>query len=91
MHAAVDCLASDSPVLPFEPNAGPDDRAEAWFTGSPSLAQWPNSWLDGTGWWEEEVMMAEAAAEPHPSVLCRETARGTGLRGACATGSNSRA
>lgn len=66
MYAAVDCLAPDAPVLLFEPNAGPDDWAEAWFTDSPSLAQWLSSWLDGTGWWEEEVMMAEDAAEPQP-------------------------
>ncbi|WP_225446672.1 SMI1/KNR4 family protein [Streptacidiphilus sp. PB12-B1b] len=66
MYAAVDCLDPDAPVLLFEPNAGPEDRAEAWFTDSPSLAQWLNSWLDGTGWWEEEVMMAEDAPEPQP-------------------------
>ncbi|MCZ4123530.1 SMI1/KNR4 family protein [Streptomyces sp. H39-S7] len=64
MYAAVDCLDPRAPVLLFEPNAGPQDWAEAWFTDSPSLAQWLSSWLDGTGWWEEEVMMAEDAPEP---------------------------
>ena len=49
MYAAVDCLTPDSPVLVFEPNAGPDDWADAWFLDSPSIAQWPASWLDGTG------------------------------------------
>ena len=66
MYAAVDCLDPDAPVLLFEPNAGPEDWAEAWFTDSPSLAQWLKSWLDSTGWWEEEVMMAEDAPEPQP-------------------------
>ncbi|WP_405726662.1 SMI1/KNR4 family protein [Streptomyces sp. NBC_01537] len=66
MYAAVDCLAPDAPVLLFEPNAGPDDWADAWFLDSPSVAQWLTSWLDGTGWWEEEVMMAEDGPQPTP-------------------------
>lgn len=66
MYAAVDCLAPDAPVLPFEPNAGPDDWADAWFLDSSSVAQWVTSWLDGTGWWEEEVMMAEDGPQPTP-------------------------
>ncbi|WP_051942713.1 SMI1/KNR4 family protein [Streptacidiphilus rugosus] len=66
MSAAVDCLDPVAPVLLFEPNAGPDDWAEAWFTDSPSLAQWLQSWLDGTGWWEEEVMLSADAPEPQP-------------------------
>ncbi|WP_030816445.1 SMI1/KNR4 family protein [Streptomyces sp. NRRL F-2799] len=66
MYAAVDCLAPDAPVLLFEPNAGPDDWADAWFLDSPSLEQWLTSWLNGIGWWEEEVMMAENAPEPSP-------------------------
>ena len=66
MYAAVDCLAPDAPVLLFEPNAGPDDWADAWFLDSPSVAQWLTSWLDGTDWWEEEVMMAEDGPQPTP-------------------------
>jgi hypothetical protein len=66
MYAAVDCLDPAAPVLLFEPNAGPEDWADAWFLDSPSLAQWLGSWLEGTGWWEEEVMMAEDAQEPVP-------------------------
>ena len=66
MYAAIDCLDPDAPVLLFEPNAGPEDWAEAWFTDSPSLAQWLDSWLEGTGWWEEVAMMAEDAPEPQP-------------------------
>ncbi|MCX3059084.1 SMI1/KNR4 family protein [Streptomyces beihaiensis] len=66
MYAAVDCLAPDAPVLLFEPNAGPDEWADAWFLDSPSLARWLTSWLDGTGWWEEEVMMPEDGLQPTP-------------------------
>ncbi|MFE7659569.1 hypothetical protein [Streptomyces celluloflavus] len=29
-----------------------------------SLPAWLTAWLEGTGWWEEEVMMAEDAQEP---------------------------
>jgi hypothetical protein len=66
MYAAVDCLHPDAPVLLFEPNAGPADWANAWFLDSPSLAQWLSSWLDGPGWWEEDGMTADDAAEPTP-------------------------
>jgi hypothetical protein len=48
------------------PSAGPDDWADAWFLDSPSVAQWLTSWLDGTGWWEEAVMMAEDGPQPTP-------------------------
>ncbi|WP_052850557.1 SMI1/KNR4 family protein [Streptomyces avicenniae] len=58
MYAAVDCLREGAPVLLFEPNAVGDDWADAWFEDAPSLRGWLLSWLDGTGWWEEEVMAA---------------------------------
>ncbi|AXI78786.1 SMI1/KNR4 family protein [Peterkaempfera bronchialis] len=66
MYAAVDCLDPAAPVLLFEPNAGPDDWAEAWFLDSPSLAAWLTKWLEGAGWWEEEITLAEDAQEPTP-------------------------
>ncbi|WP_344628336.1 SMI1/KNR4 family protein [Kitasatospora arboriphila] len=66
MYAAVDCLHPDAPVLLFEPNADPEDWADAWFADSPSLAAWLQAWLDGTGWWEEDVMLADDAPEPQP-------------------------
>ncbi|WP_327290309.1 SMI1/KNR4 family protein [Streptomyces sp. NBC_01198] len=66
MYAAVDCLHPDAPVLLFEPNAGPEDWADAWFLDSPSLAQWLSTWLEGTGWWEEDGMVADDAPEPTP-------------------------
>ena len=66
MYAAVDCLVPNAPVLLFEPNACPDEWADAWFLDSPSLAEWLASWLDGTGWWEEDVMMDEDGPQPTP-------------------------
>ncbi|MEV7233200.1 hypothetical protein AB0N06_04195 [Streptomyces sp. NPDC051020] len=60
----VDLLAHDEDRV--EPNAGLDEWADAWFLDSPSVAQWLISWLDGTGWWEEEVMMAEDGLQPTP-------------------------
>lgn len=66
MYGAVDCLRPDAPVLLFDPNADTGDAADAWFQDSPSLTQWLVSWLDGTGWWEEDVMSAEDGAEPRP-------------------------
>ncbi|WP_333770722.1 SMI1/KNR4 family protein [Streptomyces sp. IBSBF 2435] len=66
MYAAVDCVDPAAPVLLFEPNAVPDDWADAWFQDSPSLAQWLTAWLDGTGWWEEHVMLADETAGPAP-------------------------
>ena len=66
MYAAVDCLAPDAPALLFEPNAGPDDWAEAWFLDSPPLAQSLTSWLERTGRREEDAVLAEGAQEPMP-------------------------
>lgn len=66
MNAAVDCLSPGGPVLLFEPNAEPDDWADAWFQDAPSLAAWLDAWLSGTGWWEEDVMMGENPVEPTP-------------------------
>ncbi|BBA98414.1 hypothetical protein RVR_4582 [Actinacidiphila reveromycinica] len=66
MYAAVDCLRPGAPVLLFEPNAVGEDWADAWFEDSPSLAAWLASWVEGTGWWEEEVMMSEDARELVP-------------------------
>ncbi|MDH6136046.1 hypothetical protein P3T37_005465 [Kitasatospora sp. MAA4] len=74
MYAAVDCLRPGGPVLLFEPNAGPDDWADAWFQDSPSLAEWLKSWLSGTGWWadDEELMDEDGEfAEPTPPSICR--------------------
>ncbi len=53
MYACVDCLTPGAPVLLFEPNAGDPDRA--WYVDAPSLADWLNAWLDGTGWYHRAL------------------------------------
>lgn len=52
MYACVDCRSPRATVLLFEPNA--DDPDHAWFVDAPSLADRLRSWIDGTGWYEEE-------------------------------------
>lgn len=64
MYAAVDCLQPHAPVLLFEPNAVKDDWTHAWFRDAPSLAEWLDSWLDGTGWWDQEAASAEGSSGP---------------------------
>ncbi|MEW1861552.1 SMI1/KNR4 family protein [Streptomyces sp. NPDC088194] len=81
MSAAVDCTRPEAPVLLFEPNAVTDNWADAWFQDSPSLTRWLTSWLDGTGWWEEEVMMAEDAQEPLPWPDAAQRLTGSGRSG----------
>lgn len=73
MYAAVDCLRPEGPVLLFEPNAVEDNWPDAWFQDAPSLAAWLESWLNGTGWWEEEVMLADDSAglAPWPEAAAR--------------------
>jgi hypothetical protein len=85
MHGAVDRLDPAALVLLFEPNAGPEDWADAWFLDSLSLAQWLSSWLEGAGWWEEDFMLAEGAPEPVPwlDASRRLAADGCGVRGGC--------
>ncbi|MCC9155668.1 SMI1/KNR4 family protein [Streptomyces parvulus] len=52
MYACVDCRSPQATVLLFEPNAG--DADHAWYLDAPSLADWLRTWLDGTGWYEED-------------------------------------
>lgn len=52
MYACVDCRGESAQVLLFEPNGGDPDHV--WFLDSPSLADWLTTWLDGTGWYEED-------------------------------------
>lgn len=52
MYACVDCRSPQATVLLFEPNPGDPDHA--WFLDSPSFAAWLDSWVRGTGWYEEE-------------------------------------
>ncbi|MFJ4658890.1 SMI1/KNR4 family protein [Nocardia sp. NPDC088792] len=53
MYACVDCLTPGAPVLLFEPNAGDPDSA--WYVDAPSLADWLNAWIDGTGWYNRTL------------------------------------
>ncbi|MGW1034329.1 SMI1/KNR4 family protein [Streptomyces antibioticus] len=50
MYACVDCHSPQATVLLFEPNPGDPDQA--WFVDAPSLTDWLNAWLDGTGWYD---------------------------------------
>ncbi|MFF0593202.1 SMI1/KNR4 family protein [Streptomyces antibioticus] len=50
MYACVDCHSPQATVLLFEPNPGDPDQA--WFIDAPSLTDWLNAWLDGTGWYD---------------------------------------
>jgi hypothetical protein len=54
MYAAVDCRSPAGTVLLFEPNAGPEDWAEAWFLDADSLVRWLETWIAGTGWYQAQ-------------------------------------
>ncbi|WP_234362148.1 MULTISPECIES: SMI1/KNR4 family protein [Streptomyces] len=67
MYAGVDCLGEDGQVLLFEPNpysGGSWD--ECWFLDSASLAAWLETWLAGTGWFEEDAVDGGDVVEPQP-------------------------
>jgi hypothetical protein len=66
MYAAVDCRSEAATVLLFEPNAMTDDGAAAWFVDAPSLAEWLETWLAGTGWYREDADEDDNVAEPTP-------------------------
>lgn len=51
MYACVDCHSPEAAVLLFEPNAGDCDHS--WFVDAPTLTDWLQAWVDGTGWYEE--------------------------------------
>ncbi|MER5205083.1 SMI1/KNR4 family protein [Streptomyces sp. NPDC002825] len=60
MSAAVDCLSEDGTVLLFEPNAITDQNlTRAWFVDAGSLAEWLETWLAGSGWYEEDMVDEE--------------------------------
>ncbi|MFJ3769489.1 SMI1/KNR4 family protein [Streptomyces sp. NPDC090082] len=67
MYAAVDCLDEDGQVLLFEPNPYSGGSWEpCWFLDSVSLAGWLETWLAGTGWFEEDAYDGDDVAEPEP-------------------------
>ncbi|NUP51817.1 MAG: SMI1/KNR4 family protein [Catenulispora sp.] len=50
MECNVDCSDATGRVLLMDPNAaGPDE--ESLFLEAPTLAQWLESWIDGTSWY----------------------------------------
>ncbi|MFF3171294.1 SMI1/KNR4 family protein [Streptomyces sp. NPDC057900] len=65
MYAGVDCLSEDGQVLLFEPNAyGGGSWEHCWFLDSAGLAEWLETWLAGTGWFEEDACERDDWAEP---------------------------
>ncbi|WP_200824781.1 hypothetical protein [Nonomuraea solani] len=55
MYAAVDCRSSEATVLLIEPNGISDGWHRAWGVDSASLADWLETWIAGTGWYEEDT------------------------------------
>ncbi|MFE9772356.1 SMI1/KNR4 family protein [Streptomyces sp. NPDC005931] len=74
MYACVDCRSPQSPVLLFEPNPGDPDQA--WFIDAPSLADWLRSWVEGTGWYEEESDDMDLAPWPDHRIRTTPTRAG---------------
>ncbi|MFZ4274418.1 SMI1/KNR4 family protein [Streptomyces arboris] len=67
MYAAVDCFSEDCQVLLFEPNPYSGGSWEqCWFLDAAGLAEWLETWLAGTGWFEEDAFDSEDVAEPQP-------------------------
>ncbi|MEE4495905.1 SMI1/KNR4 family protein [Streptomyces sp. BE230] len=67
MDAGVDCLSEDGQVLLFEPNPYSGGSWEqCWFLDSPGLAAWLETWLAGTGWFEEGAFDRGDLVEPQP-------------------------
>ncbi|MGP3691303.1 SMI1/KNR4 family protein [Streptomyces sp. IBSNAI002] len=67
MYAGVDCLGEVGQVLLFEPNPHSGGSWEqCWFLDSTSLAAWLETWLAGTGWFEEDAFDRDDLIEPQP-------------------------
>ncbi|MGW8352111.1 SMI1/KNR4 family protein [Streptomyces wedmorensis] len=67
MYAGVDCLDEDGQVLLFEPNPySGGSWAPCWFLDSTGLATWLDTWLAGTGWFEEDAADRDDVPEPQP-------------------------
>lgn len=67
MYAGVDCFSEEGQVLLFEPNPYSGGSWErCWFLDSHSLAAWLETWLDGTGWFEEDAFDSDDLVEPQP-------------------------
>ncbi|MER5494334.1 SMI1/KNR4 family protein [Streptomyces sp. NPDC002490] len=67
MYAGVDCLSADGQVLLFEPNPySGGSWEECWFQDSSSLVAWWETWLAGTGWYEEDSFSGDDVVGPLP-------------------------
>ncbi|WP_218020104.1 hypothetical protein [Nocardia anaemiae] len=67
MYAGVNCFSEDGQVLLFEPNPDSDGSGDqCWFLDSAGLAAWLETWLTGTGWFEEEAVDRDDVVEPQP-------------------------
>lgn len=67
MYAGVDCFSEEGQVLLFEPNPYSGGSWErCWFLDPHSLAAWLETWLDGTGWFEEDAFDSDDLVEPQP-------------------------
>ncbi len=67
MYAGVDCFSEDGQVLLFEPNPyGGGSWEQCWFLDSAGLAAWLETWLAGTGWFEEDAFDRDDLVEPRP-------------------------
>ncbi|MFG3437788.1 SMI1/KNR4 family protein [Nonomuraea sp. NPDC047897] len=55
MYAAVDCRRPEGTVLLFEPNGVSGDWHRAWYVDAERLTDWLETWLSGTGWYEEDA------------------------------------
>ncbi|MFC8537486.1 SMI1/KNR4 family protein [Streptomyces sp. NPDC057249] len=67
MYAGVDCLSEDGQVLLFDPNPYSGGSWEqCWFLDSAGLATWLETWLAGTGWFEEDTDESDDAVAPQP-------------------------
>ncbi|MEV7502477.1 SMI1/KNR4 family protein [Streptomyces sp. NPDC093018] len=67
MYAGIDCRSADGQVLLFEPNPySGGSWAECWFLDSDGIAAWLETWLAGTGWFEEDACDRDDVVEPRP-------------------------
>ncbi|MFE5080591.1 SMI1/KNR4 family protein [Streptomyces mirabilis] len=62
MYACVDCRSPRGTVLLFEPNA--DEADHAWYVDAPDLQAWLDTWLEGSGWYEESNDDTDLASWP---------------------------
>lgn len=82
MLCALDCSDPHGRVLLMDPNAFDSGRPQAWSLDAPTLADWLESWLDGSSWLVEQDADPEEIAWPVP--WADAAARLTGAGKGCA-------